>query len=99
MKIRKKNIITSTLLLLGMLLCYDICFQETKISSIVELCSENNSCSNNTTLDLDIIEEDQFIYALELFSSIEKKTEHVHFHVSSSTAQPFLAVWQPPKLS
>ncbi|WP_449532498.1 hypothetical protein [Flavobacterium sp.] len=87
------------LLLLGILFCYDICFQEIKISSLVELSSENNLSSNTNSVDLDIIEEDQIIFAQEFFSTVENTIEHVHFHVTCSSAQPFLAVWQPPKLS
>ena len=99
MKLRQQNIVSSILLLLGMLLCYDICFQETKISTLVELSSENNSSSNSNGVDLDFIEEDQIVYALEFFSITEKSIEHVHFHVGCSSSRPFLSVWQPPKLS
>ena len=77
-----------------MLVCFDVCFQENKISSLVELGTDNSSA-----IDSDYIEDELFQCALEFRPQATITTQHEHFHVLSSEAQPFLPVWQPPKLS
>ena len=77
-----------------MLLCFDVCFQEDKISSLVELSTDNSSA-----IDSDFIEDELFQCTLEFRPQATITTQHEHFHVLSSEAQPFLPVWQPPKLS
>lgn len=99
MKLCRKNLVNSILLLVGMLLCYNICFQQSNTSPLVELSSENCLSPNFVDSDLDISEEDQIIYGLEIFLMVEKYTQHNHFYYTSSSSQPFYPVWQPPKLS
>ena len=99
MNLCQKNIVNSILLLVGMLLCYNICFQQSNTSSLlVELNSENSSSPNFVDFDLDINEEDQIIYGLEIFLMVEKYTQHNHFYYTGRLSQPFYPVWQPPKL-
>jgi hypothetical protein len=99
MNLCRKNLVNSILLFVGMLLCYNICFQQSDSSSLVELHSENSLSPNFVDFDLDINEEDQIIYGLEIFLMVEKYTQHNHFYITSKSSQPFYSVWQPPKLS
>lgn len=94
MKFRQKNIFNCIILVLSMLVCFDVCFQENKISSLVELSTDNSS-----VIDSDFIEDELFQCTLEFLPQPKITTQHEHFHVLSSEAQPFLPVWQPPKLS
>ena len=99
MNLCRKNLVYSILLFMGMLLYYNICFQQSNTSSLVELNAENSSSPNFVDFDLDINEEDQIIYGLEIFLMVEKYTQHNHFYITSKSSQPFYSVWQPPKLS
>lgn len=99
MKLCRKNLVNSILLFVGMLLCYNICFQQSNTSTLVELNSENSSSPNFVDFDLDMNEDDQIIYGLEIFLMVEKYTQHNHFYYASRSSQPFYPVWQPPKLS
>ena len=99
MNLCRKNLVNSILLLMGMLLCYTICFQQSNASPLVELSSENSSSPDFVDSDLDISEEDQIIYGLEFFLMVEKYTQHNHFYHTSRSSQPFYPVWQPPRLS
>lgn len=99
MKLCLKNLVYSILLFAGMLLYYNVCFQQSHASSLVELNAENSSSSNFVDFDLDMNEEDQIIYGLEIFLMVEKNTQHNHFYYTGRSSQPFYPVWQPPKLS
>ena len=99
MNLCRNNLVNSILLFVGMLLCYNICFQQSNTSSIVELNSENCLSSNFVDFDLDINDDDQIIYGLEIYLMVEKYTHHNHFYYTSRSFQPIYPVWQPPKLS
>lgn len=98
MKSNGKNLLISMMLLLGMLLCYNIYFQQKNSSSPIELSDENDSSSVITDIDLDLNEEVQIIYELEFFPIVQNFTQHQHFHFTNRFARPFFPVWQPPKL-
>lgn len=98
MNLCRNNLVNSILLFVGMLLCYNICFQQSNTSSsLVELNSENCLSSNFVDFDLDINEDDQIIYGLEIFLMVEKYTQHNHFYYTNRSSQPIYPVWQPPK--
>ena len=99
MNLCQKNIVNSILLLVGMLLCYNISFEQSHTSPLVELSSENSSSPDFVDFDLDISEEDQIIYGFEIFLMVEKYTQHNHFYHTSRSSEPFYPVWQPPRLS
>lgn len=99
MNLCRKNLVNSIVLCLGMLLCYNICFQQSNTSSLVELSSENSLSSNFVDFDFDINEEYQISYEMKFFLLKEKNNQHIHFHHTSKASQPFYSIWQPPKLS
>lgn len=99
MKLSRKNLVNSIVLLVGMLLCYTICFQQSDSSTLKELSSENISHSDCCDADYDFNEEDLIICTIEFSSLVENSTNNNHFHFNSRSARPFFPVWQPPKLS
>lgn len=99
MKINQKNIISGIVLLMSMLLFFDICFQQTSTSSLIELSDENRSNSNCIDSDSELNEECQIIFAVEFSPIVEQIGFHNHFHFTNRLTQPFFSVWQPPKLS
>ena len=99
MNLCPKNIVNSIVLLVGMLLCYNIYFEQSDTSSLVELNAENSSSSNFIDLDFEINEEDQIVHRLEFLLMVKKYTQHNHFHFTRKSSQPFYTVWQPPKFS
>ncbi len=99
MKLSRKHIVASIVLFVGMFLCYDISFQQSDSSSIIEICSDNNSTSEGSNIDFEINEEDQIIYILPFSTLVEKNSNHPHALISGRSVRPFFNVWQPPKLS
>ena len=99
MKIGQKKIISSIVLLMGMLLCCAVYFEQSNNASLLEVSAENISDLECIDLDLDPNEEIQIISTPEGLSVVERCTKHSHFHFIQTTVQPFYPVWQPPKLS
>ena len=102
MKISWKHIVASSMLFIGMFLCYDISFQQSdssSSSSFIEICSENNSISEGSSIDFDINEEDQIIYRVPFSTWVEINSNHPHVLIAGRSVRPFFNVWQPPKLS
>ena len=99
MELNKKNIFNCILLLVSMLLCFDICFQENSNNSVIELSAENNLNSDCIDSDSELNEEGQIIFAVQYFLTVEQITHHNHFHFTNRFSLPFFSVWQPPKLS
>lgn len=99
MNICRKKLVINIVLFLGMLLCYNICFQQSNTSLLVELSSENSLSSNFVDFDYDINEEYQISYGMKFFLLLQKDNQCNHFHYISKTSQPFYSIWQPPKLS
>ena len=99
MKISRKNILNSILLVVGMFLCYSVFFQEISTTTTVEISAENNLIAIDFDGDFEINEEELVFYATEFESVFGKVSDTNHYHFNSPFSQPFLPVWQPPKLS
>ena len=99
MKISRKNILNSILLVMGMFLCSSVFFQESSTSTAIEISVENNLIAIDFDGDFEISEEELVFYTTEFESVFEKVSDANHYHSNSLFSQPFLAVWQPPKLS
>ncbi|UFH45227.1 hypothetical protein LNP27_08765 [Flavobacterium galactosidilyticum] len=99
MKISRKNILNSILLVVGMFLCYSVFFQESSTSTAIEISAENNLISIDFDGDFEVSEEELVFYTTEFESVFEKVSDTNHYHFNSLVSQPFLPVWQPPKLS
>ena len=99
MKISRKNILNSILLVVGMFLCYSVFFQETSTSTAIEISAENNLIAIDFDGDFEVGEEELVFFTTEFESVFEKVNDANHYHFDSLISQPFLAVWQPPKLS
>ena len=99
MKISRKNILNSILLVVGMFLCYPIFFQESSTSTAIEISAENNLIVIDFDGDFEINEEELVFSKTEFESVFEKVSDTNHYHFNSLVSQPFLPVWQPPKLS
>ena len=99
MKISRKNMLNSILLVVGMFLCYSVFFQENSTSTAIEISAENNLIAIDFDGDFEI-DEEELVFSKTEFEAFFKKVNDVnHYHVKSLVSQPFLAVWQPPKLS
>lgn len=99
MRLSRKKIVNCILLLVGMLLCHNICFQQSDSSRLIELSAEDASTSNCSDVDYEINEEDSVTFSVEFLSMVENSSTNNHFHFNSRSARPFFPVWQPPKLS
>ena len=99
MKISRKNILNSILLVVGMFLCYSVFFQGISTTTAVEISAENSINVIDFDGDFEINEEELVFYATEFQSSTEKVSDTNHYHFNSPFSKPFLPVWQPPKLS
>ena len=94
-----KKIVNNIVLLIGVLLCFAVFFQQNDHSSLFDISTEKNSSFINLDNDVDLYEEELLVHSVEFLRTTEKITFHEHFHFISDSAQPFFTVWQPPKLS
>lgn len=99
MKLCQKNLVKSILLVMSMLLCYTIYYEQKKSSSVIELSADNGSTMESPDSDLDLNSEFQIISDIEFSSLVEKQTQHHYFHFTIKLFPPFYSVWQPPRLS
>jgi hypothetical protein len=99
MKPSRKNFVNSIVILVGMLLCYNICFQQSDSSTLKELSSEDVSNSDCFDADFELNEEDPIICSIEFSSMVENSTNIARPHFNSRSIRPHFPVWQPPKLS
>jgi hypothetical protein len=99
MKLSRKNLVNSIVLLVGMLLCYNICFQQSDTSNSIEFSAEDISNCDCFDADFELNEEDPIICAIEFSSIVENRTNKNDFHFNSRSVRPLFDVWQPPKLS
>lgn len=99
MERNSKKIVNNIVLLIGVLLCFAVFFQQNDHSSLFDISTEKNSSFINLDNDVDLYEEELVVHSVEFLRITEKITFHEHFHFISDSAQPFFTVWQPPKLS
>ena len=99
MKRNGKKIVNNIVLLIGVLLCFAVFFQQNDHSSLFDISTEKNSSSISFDNDVDLNEEELLVLSVEFLRITEKITFHEHFHFISDSAQPLFTVWQPPKLS
>ena len=99
MKRNGKKIVNNIVLLIGVLLCFAVFFQQNDHSSLFDISTEKNSSFINLDNDVDLYEEELLVLSVEFLRITEKLTFHEDCHFISDSAQPFFTVWQPPKLS
>ncbi|KVV14046.1 hypothetical protein [Flavobacterium sp. TAB 87] len=99
MKRSRNNIISCIILVLGLLLFVDVCVQQKDTSLLTELNAENTPSLDAVDPDLDLTEEHQITFSIELLAVVEKLTVHNHFHFTNRSVRPCFSVWQPPELS
>ena len=99
MKRNGKKIVNNIVLLIGVLLCFAVFFQQNDHSSLFDISTEKNSSFINLDNDVDLYEEELLVHSVEFLRITEKITFREHLHFISDSAQPFFTVWQPPKLS
>ena len=99
MKLSIKNIVAGIVLLMGMVLFYDPYFDSIDVSSKMEINSDNDRVSDIPSAELDFNEDEKIGYLFQFHSLVKIITNVSHFHVCLPAQQPFLSVWQPPKLS
>ncbi|MCK8141335.1 hypothetical protein MW871_05460 [Flavobacterium sp. I-SCBP12n] len=99
MKFNRKKIFAAIVLLMSVLLCFDICFQENSNTSLIECSAEDTLHSDTIDFDNEVNEEHQIVFVMEFSSMVGHLTDHNHFYFSKGLQKPFFSVWQPPKLS
>lgn len=96
MKLSLKHIFAVAALLIGMLVYFDMLFQKTASSSLIELSATNDATVDS--IDLDFVEGEQVAFLITFLFVKEQFNVHHHYHIFASAGQPFFSVWQPPKL-
>ncbi|MEC5166365.1 hypothetical protein RCH18_002105 [Flavobacterium sp. PL11] len=99
MKFCAKNLVAFIVLSMGMLLYCDLFYEPSTDSSPLELCFENNAVTDYTSTDYDCNEKEKSIFSIPFTFTVKRNANHIYFHITFRANQPFLSVWQPPKLS
>ena len=96
MKISRKNILNSILLVVGMFLCYSVFFQETSTATAIEISAENNLIAIDFDGDFEVGEEELVFFTTEFESVFKKVNDANHYHFDS---HPLPCGYVPPMAS